>query len=482
MNSRTHSKFFPIVFVLLTAAVVSIAGCNSESTLFDSGTGSAFVVGTDAPMASVTSFAAQVQGICAVAVQTGNPQPQDSACVPLLSGTPTVDFARFNGLQTLLDMNDVPAGTYNQIQITLGAATIGYLNVPASGAPTISTEAATYPSNASTYTYTQTLADPLVIAKAGEPVGLRVDFDLYKSIGVDSNGQITGAVTPTFHVRAVGRGDAGGYIDTFVAAVVSVGTTSFVVQGPHGHQFTIDVNGQTEWENSETIGDLTTSSIVEVSGIMDLADSTLDADGVAILSQNGFYADGQITYVTSATSNVVPTPVTITNFDLYVRGLLPTTTGLTLGQIAQVDLTGSEKFFIARMHDTVLSQFLFNSGTLLAGQPVSVGGPATGAANPDDVTVNRVVLRHWGFNGTILANTANQPAGTFQMQINGFAGVLIPQPVTVYGLTNTGWRFGLTGIGDAVVGDNVRVVGLLLNVSGQPVLLAHYVDDLDDLD
>ena len=47
----------------------------------------------------------------------------------------------------------------------------------------------------------------------------------------------------------------------------------------------------------ENLGDLTTSSIIEVSGTLDRADSTIDADEVAILSQNGFYAAGQVTYV-----------------------------------------------------------------------------------------------------------------------------------------------------------------------------------------
>src|SRR2546430_8388819 len=39
----------------------------------------------------------------------------------------------------------------------------------------------------------------------------------------------------------------------FIAGVVSVnaGGNSFIIQGPHGHQFTVNVNGQTEWERSE---------------------------------------------------------------------------------------------------------------------------------------------------------------------------------------------------------------------------------------
>jgi hypothetical protein len=165
-------------------------------------------------------------------------------------------------------------------------------------------------------------------------------------------------------------------------------------------------------------------------------------------------------------------------FDLYVRGLLPETTGLKLGQIATVDLTGNEKFFIYWWHNP-LTQFLFNPNTLIPGQHVSVGGPATGAANAGDVTVKRVVLRHWGFNGTVVPNSVDTANGTFQMQINGFAGLLVPQTVTVYTAPKTDFRDGLTGLSD--VTGNVRVVGLLLKdpLSANTVLLAHYVDALD---
>jgi hypothetical protein len=470
MIPRMQLKSLLPALLALSASTFLAIGCGSggPSSSNSSGgnsavTGPSFVVGTDAPMASVVSFAVQLESVNAIDAN-GN-------SVSLISGTPTVDFARFNGLQTLLDMNDVPVGSYDKVQITLGTATIGYLNVPNSGAPTVQTEAATL----STSTVNVTLDSPLVVAQAGAPAGIRMDFDLRKSIEVDGNGQITGMVTPTFDIKAVENSDPGAYIDEFDAAVVSVNTAdqSFVVQGPHGRQFTVNVNGQTEWEDSESLSDLTTSSIVTVSGTLDRADATIDADDVAILSQDGFYAAGQVTYVAPASGPA-------TSFDLYVRGLLPTTTGLTLGQVATVDLTGNEKYFIYWMHNP-LTQFLFNSSQLLPGQHVAVGGPASGAANANAVTVKRVVLRHWGFNGTVVANSVNASNKTFQMQINGFAGVLVPQTVTVYIAGKTDWRYGYTGLSSLSGGGNVRVVGLLLKnpVSGNTVLLAHYVDELD---
>ncbi|HEX4283658.1 MAG TPA: DUF4382 domain-containing protein [Terracidiphilus sp.] len=426
--------------------------------------GSSFVVGTDAPMAAVTSFSVQLSAINAY---TSN--DCSGTGVSLISAQ-TVDFARFNGLQSLIDMNDVAAGTYNCVSISLGTATIGYLDTT-SAEPKITTENATLSTSSLTYP----LTNPMVVATAGAPVGIHMDFNLRKSIQVDSNGQITGAVNPTFTVKAVNNSDPGAYIDEFIASVVSTNTTAntFTIQGPHGRQFTVSVNGQTEWDGGATLSSLNSSSIVELSGSLDRADATIDADEVGLISDTGFYAAGQLTYVTPASGPA-------TSFDLYVRGTLPANTGVTDGNIATVDLSGSEKFSIYWLHGP-LAQFLFNPSALLAGQHIAVGGPASGAASASAVTVKRVMLRAWGFNGTVIPGSENDGNGTFQMQINGFAGVLIPQKVTVYIAGNCDFRDGFTGISSITDNANVRVVGLLLKdpTSGNPVIVGHYVDDLD---
>ena len=448
----------------LPVAVLLASGCGStaaNTVTATQGNAAAFIVGTDAPLPSVTAFNVQLQSITATNAA--------GTSVSLLSGSPTVDFARFNGLQTLIDMNDVPADTYTSVTVTLGTASIGYLNVTPGAAPTIQTEAATLTTN----TITKTLAVPLVLSETA-PVGLHMDFDLRKSIQVDSTGNITGAVTPTFNLSVVGRSDSGAYIDEFDAAVVSVNQSAqtFTIEGPHGRQFTVDVNGQTEWDNGEGLGDLTTSSIVQISGTLDRADSTFDADDVSIVSQNGFFAAGLLTYVAPSTSPA-------TSFDLYVHGLLPSTTGLTLGQIAQVDLTGNEKYFIRRMHDP-LTKYLFNSSTLLPGQHVNIGGPASGATDPTAVSVKRISLRPRGYNATVVAGSVSMGGDSFQVQINDFAGLLIPQTVTVYADSNTAFRENVSSLSGLQGGDNVRVVGLLLKdpSSGNTVLLARYVDIL----
>ncbi len=477
MSHKTQRNLFRLALIPLTAAVLVATGCGNSSMINtatqSSATGSTFVVGTDAPLAAVTSFAVQVE-----TVELTN---SGGSTASLITGTPMVDFARFNGLQTLLDMNKVPAGTYTSVTITLGSGTIGYLNT-GSGAPTIATMPVVYsPSSASTVNVT--LDKPLVVATGNPPVGLRVDFDLAKSVQVSGTpAQITGNVTPTFDIHTIARTDTGAYIDELIGGVVTApsGTNepnSFVIAGPHGENFTINTTSSTTWDGAASLSALNSNSIVQVSGQLDPADQTLDADEVAIISDSKFWATGQITYVTPATGAA-------TSFDLYTRALEPTdisgSTGMpiSLGKIAQVNLTGSEKYYVYWMHNP-FTQFLFNSSGLVAGQPVAIGGPASGVtAGASSLTVDRIHLRNWGFNGTIVPKSQSSSQGTFQMQVTGFAGQLIPTPITVYLGGNCDFRYGFGAFSDLADSTNVRVVGLLLKnpTTGQVVLWARHVD------
>ena len=182
----------------------------------------------------------------------------------------------------------------------------------------------------------------------------------------------------------------------------------------------------------------------------------------------------------SPTSRRPPAPAT--SFDLYVRGLLPTTTGLSLGQIAQVNLTGQENFFIYRMHNTLIAVPVQLQPTCCAGQAVAIGGPASGATNSAGRLHQARRPAPLGLQRNRRRQAPSTPAAnTFQMQVNGFAGLLIPQTVTVYVSSDTTFRDGLTAFSSVTASTNVRVVGLLVKdpISGQTVLLARYVDLLN---
>jgi hypothetical protein len=464
-----------LLSVGVSTVVAFASGCGGSTSTSQpqsqAQSGSVFVVGTDAPLPSVVSFQVDITGLT---VSDGVNPP-----VSILSNTQTVDFARLNGLKTLLDINTIPAGTYTSVTATLANPQIGYLNVanPQSNPPTrptISTlnSTTTPPTSLTTSSVTITLATPLVV-NAGDIDGLKFDFDLRQSIQVQ-NGQITGVVNPMLDLRAITPSDADADIDEFDAGVVSMDArgNSFVIQGPHGHQFTVNVNGQTEWENGESISDLTTTSIVEISGTLDRTSGAILADTVAILSQDSFYAGGLVTYVDPPTGQAG-------DFDLYVRSVLPFGTGFQSGQISTIDLTGNEKFFIYWWH-LKFPSFLFNSSLMVPGQRVTIGGPFNNGA----VTVKRVVLRHEGHTGSWVVGSTDAGAGTFQFNSNGLAGVLFNGPVVVYTTPFTVFKGGLTGLSGLTGGTALplRVVGLVLKdpISGQPVFVAHSVELLTD--
>lgn len=467
-----HTYGLRVFMMILVTAFV--AGCSSGSGTAPSSssdtsnatpaqTGSVYLLGTDAPLPSVVSFAVGVQSIT---LSDGSSTP-----VSILNGAQTVDFARFNGLTTLLDFNAIPAGTYTTATITLGTATLGYLNTQTGTAPVI----ASMPATLTQSVVTINLASPLVV-NAGDMDALRFDFDLQKSIQVDGNGQITGQVTPTLDLKALSASDPERYIDEFDAGVVSIDTASdsFVVQGPHGRQYTIQLSANTEFENSETIANLTTSSIIQVSGTFSPNSQTIDADCLGILSRDGYWAAGLVTYVT-------PAQGAATSLNLYVRAELPEDTGLTLGQIANITLTGGEKYFVYKLH-TPLTNFLFNSSLMVPGQHISIGGPLSGAANAQTVTAHRIVLRHEGHTGEWVVGSTNTGNGTFQFNSNGLGGVLFNGPITVYTTPVTTYLGGLNGLSDLSGGAaiNIRVVGLVLRNpnTGQPVFVARSVEEL----
>ena len=472
-----HFKKWFSVFSAL-AFVALLAGCSNNSSGNNTNntqpqSNSVFVTGTDAPLASVVGFRVDITGMT-LSDGTGTP-------VSVLNGTQTVDFARLNGLRTLLDINTIPAGTYTQAVITLANPSIDYLNVtnPQTNPPThptLSTLDSSANSNPqlslTTSTVTINLATPLVVSM-GDIDGLRFEFNIKKSVAVDGNGQIAGPITPTIDLKVVTPSDADAYIDEFDAGVVSVDAAgnSFVIQGPHGHQFTVNVSQQTEWEGNETINDLTTSSIVEISGTLDRTSAAILADTVAIVSQNKFWAGGLVTYVD-------PPVGTAADFDMYVRNVLPSGTGFASGQISTIDLTGNEKYFIHWWHNN-WGSFLFNSTGLVPGQHVSIAGPFSNG----QVTVKRVVLRHSGHSGTLVVGQTNTQAGTFQFNSNGLAGVLFEGPVTVQVTPFTRFLGGLSGINDLTGNTalDLRVVGLVLKTNtGSPIFLAFSVEELTD--
>jgi hypothetical protein len=232
-----------------------------------------------------------------------------------------------------------------------------------------------------------------------------------------------------------------------------------VVTGPHGEAFTINISSSTEWDGGATESQLISdgsNAVVTVSGQFDPADQTLDADEVAIVSDTGFYAGGLVTYVTPATGRP---PTCSSTFATYCRQEL---SEVPLGGIANVSITGNEKYGIYWMHNA-FTNLLFNDQALTPGQEITVGGPDP-TASP--FTVKRIHLRNWGYNGTIVAGSET-PAGHLPDECDGICGAGHSSPITVYLGGGCDFRYGFGKFDDLTDNASIRVVGILLKYNGQ---------------
>lgn len=439
-----------ITAALTVLLLIAIAGCagNSSSSNLQQQMGNVFTLGTDAQpnFPSVVSFQVMITGI------TVN---NSGGSLPILQNPETIDFARFSGLHDLLDLEPVPSGTYTSATISGSSPMIGFLDMTQSP-PVLNTISGT----PGTFNVTVQLSSPLVV-DANDLVGLLIDLDLAQTIQVQ-NGQVTGTITPTFDVRGLAADDSEAEIDCFRGGVTNIDTSnmSFAIQGVKGRSWTVVTNSQTEWDDGGSFSALTTNSIVEVSGKLDHVTHEIDADEVEIISQDHFFVGGLATYVNPATPNPA------TQLQLYVRSELPDVQNVApVGATDSFALNGSEHYYIADFRSP-LTTLLFNNTTLAPGQRLGIGGSLSGTGASQTLTVHRVVLGRQGQEGSwVPGSTQIQSgnSGTFRINDNYLAGVLLPQPLTVISAQFTNY-VNLSGL-SALSGTgpfNLRVVGFIL--------------------
>jgi hypothetical protein len=457
------------VFIALLAAfgLSSCGGSTSGSNPGGEDQASIFTVGTDAPLPSVVSCQIMVTG---VTINNGTTN------VPVLTTPQVVDFAQLSGLHQLLDLNAVPTGTYSSATVTIASPVIGFIDTT-QNPPAINTISGSLTQSSVTVNF----ANPFVL-NAADLVGLRMEFDLRQSLQLDQSGQVTGVVNPVFHMQLLNATDVNVSIDDFHAGVVGVtGDNTFTVQGPKGRQWTVDTNASTVLDDpSEPVSSFTANTIVELSGQINPVTHDIDASEIEVVSNDKFVLGGLFT-------SIRPPSGPATQADLYVRYELPDITGVQDGQIETLALNGTERYKIANINNPITT-LLFNNSALAAGQVVDIGGSLTTTNGVSTLTVHRVVLRRQGQAGTwVPGSTVVQSgnAGSFQLNDNWTAGVLLPNPLTVL-TTNSTVFINLSGL-SGLSGSQplpIRVVGFILMdpATNQPVMVARAVEELTSSD
>ena len=452
-----------LVAFLATVSLSSCGGGSSMGTTSAQSQATIYTVGTDAPLPSVVSCEVNVTGITLFNGTTN---------VSVLSQPQIVDFAQLSGLHQLLDLTAVPIGTYTSATITIASPVIGFIETSVNP-PMINTINGTLSQSSVTVNF----ANPVMVSDA-DLFGLRMEFDLRQSLQTDGNGQVTGAVNPVFEVALLNSTDSQVAIDDFHGGVVGVtGPNTFTMQGPHGRQWTVTTSDNTMLDDPNSpVSGFTTNTIVEVSGVLDPVTHSIDASELEVVSNDDFFMGGLFT-------SVRPPSRPATQVDLCVRELLPAVNGVSDGQIETLNLNGSEKYMIEHIN-LPLTTLLFNNSELAAGQRVGIGGDLSTTNGTTTLTAHRVVLRRQGqAGGWVPGSTViqNNNAGSFQLNDQWTAGVVLPQPLTVMTTNDTNF-VNLSGL-SALQGAQpipIRVVGFILmnQATGQPVMVARSVEQL----
>jgi hypothetical protein len=280
-------------------------------------------------------------------------------------------------------------------------------------------------------------------------------------------------------VKAVSVDDADAFIDDFYAGVVSVNPAGnqFVIQGPHGRQFTVDTDANTEFDDpSEMPSGFDTNTIVEVSGRLNRVTRDIVASEIEVVSKDHFILEGLDTFVQNTNGHA-------SQINLYARTELPNLAGAPLGQIDPIALTGNETYLIANIR-IPLTAPLFGPGSQLAGQRIVFGGKLDTTVNPPALNVHRVVLERQGQRGTwVVGSTQIQSgnAGTFSFTDNYIAGVLLPKPLTIIS-TNFTTFINLSGLSDLSGAQPIplRIVGFILidPATNSPVMVARKIEKM----
>lgn len=479
--------FVALVIVTSIGALVQL-GCGGSSTQSSNSnpnsnpaTGSMAVFGSDAPLCSVLSFEVTINGI------TLTPQGGGTAASALASSDSiTVDFAALTGFNTLLNLTSVPAGTYNQVTLTLSNPQITYLDTTQSP-PAPKTITGTLTSG----TVSVNINPALTLTSNGT-AGLNLDFRLRKSLQVDNNGQITGTVDPVFKASpsVITTLQGVGDLDEFHGLVETVSTTStnssftgsFTVQRPSGKTFLVNVTSKTDYDDVSGLSGLSQGMYVEV-------DAFVDSNGNIVATEVEAEEKPDVSIRRAAFVGVITDVIrdpagNATQFKLFVAEEHPdVSSSVPRHTSLMVTIDQNTRFHIGRMawrddHDSRLD---FTAKSLGLAQNVTVIGRFD-PSSPPSALARLILLRPHGYAcnfSALLAVGSDGKTGGFTMI--PCSPVLRGQPITALTFSTTAFSGGLTDLNSLNTSQDLVVGGLLfyqqsdIDINGVKITAPAYV-------
>ncbi len=449
--------------MLLTVAIL-LGGCGSYKAPKKTTpvTGGLVILVGDDPACNVLSFRATIRGIKLV------PQGGGESVLPL-GADPFlfVDFASLRDTSTILHIGQVNEGTYDQAQIEFGATQMGVFDGTLTPPVRNSTTTSSNP------TPTFPIDPPLVITKDAV-AGLRVDFDLQRSITVNSQGRITQAVSPVVKLTSVTADDTSGFgrmetLNGFVLSVTNSSTVeeftgSFSMQALSGSSgapvVSVSLKPDTDLFGVSGLNQLSGGSYVEVNGIVD-AKGNIVADTVEVEAKENS-ATNRLALIGPILSITKDANGNAKDFDLFVAGEQPESQfALPLGTVVHVTLSSSTRYqFSSRPVN--FASLPFDATSLAVGQDVVVHGPFTKASDdsfsvPGEAVYLKLQTRQGNLTSLVKASSDDKTGAFFMSPCEG---VLQGSPLLVF--TNNQTAFvNVNGLSGLTAPPSLLIKGLL---------------------
>src|SRR5256712_4249500 len=263
--------------LIVGLAAFAFTGCGGGSSTSTPpvGTGVLFSMIGDAPACDILAFRANITKMT-LTPQGSTVETGVIVSTPSFAPSIKVDFAALRDASTVLNFASVPEGTYDAVTITLTAPQLVVYDLTQD--PPIK-EVTTTLTNASPKI---SFSPPLVLTK-GKVSALKLDFDLLRSVDVDSQDQVTGKVTPVFQAKPLPLSATNGFgvleglvgfvqrVDTFSSNTSFIGDFQMQLLSGTGPSFLVNLqpSPKTQVFGFTDLNLLPTGSFAEVDGSVD---------------------------------------------------------------------------------------------------------------------------------------------------------------------------------------------------------------------
>ena len=390
----------------------------------------------------------------------------------VVSTSVPMEMMHLMGTMEPLAMINAPQGTYTGASITIGSASVMYMD--------LTTKALVQATIPGPTTGTINFSSPITVGST--PMAMGFDLDLASSVTMGSNGSLS--MNPVFHVISGTQGSGNpmdfedGGIQQMMGSISSVSGSSFTMSSMQAAQnFTFATNTSTVFDGTNI------SSMAGGMGI--IVDAILQSDGSllatrvqSMMGSGGVMGGGMITAVTGQP----PTSLTMVMQNGAGAGMMSS----YFAEGATIDLSGSTTYEIdddGMDMSSLPFTPTFDGSHIYTGQsvmPISSsgmmsggmgGGMMGGGTMAGTITADEVALEPQGLTGTASVSISSGSPTSFTLTLpsqSAFTTLTGATSVTVYQQSKT----IMSGTSPIASGTAMHAFGLLFYDGGQWKMVA----------